>query len=733
MNTKKINKMKKLKEQSFILFLMLLTLLISAKCNSQSESKTDESKNELKLETIEKFMPPISEEIASKKADSILKLMSLEEKLLMIKGDKFFFIKGFEKYNIPNLYLSDATQGVNIRQGFDNADFGKQIEKSTAFPAAIALTSTWNPELARNYAKSIGEECRAGGIGVLLGPGMNIYRHSQCGRNFEYFGEDPFLASRMIENYVLGVQSTGTITTLKHFVANNTDHNRRASNSVVSERALHEIYTPAFKAGIDAGAMAVMTSYNQVNGQWAGQSDYVINQLLRKDLGFNWLVMTDWWSVNDAKKLVLSGQDLEMAGGESMHNIQELLDKGEITEAHIDRMVKSILKTEIAMGFLERPIKDESYLKNFDQHVAVAHQTAAEGIVLLRNENNILPLDAKSDKKILLVGDYIKEILKGFGSGEVAGFDHVTLEKALTSTFPNLTYSAKPKDKEISEADIVIVSTGIQEGEGNDRSFSMHKKQEDFVKKCAELNKNVVVLVTTGSGIRMTDWYNKVSAIVYTWYMGQQGYAALVQILSGKISPSGHLPISIEKEFSDSPGYGYVADGYNFKFGWATDPDIKKAEKMLYDVEYKEDVLVGYRWYDTKKIEPLYPFGFGLSYTTFEYKNFSLSAEKITKDGLVEVSFDITNTGKVDAASVAQIYVQDVECTEVRPEKELKAFKKVFLKAGETQTVKIVLGSKAFAFWSEKTKAWTVEAGDFNILLAQSSRDIKATKKLVVK
>lgn len=723
--------MKKRKQTCFLLLIMA-AVVISTNCNAQSIQKSEETKNDLKPLTIEKFMPPVSEEIAIQRADAILKLMSLDEKLAMIKGNNFFFTKGFEKYNIPGLYLSDATQGVNIRQSFKDADFGEQIEKSTAFPAAIALAATWNPEIARNYAKSIGEECRAGGIAVLLGPGMNIYRHAQCGRNFEYFGEDPFLASRMIENYVLGMQSTGTISTLKHFVANNTDHKRRASNSIVSERALHEIYTPAFKAGIDAGALSVMTSYNRVNGEWAGQSDYVINQLLRKDLGFKWLVMTDWWSVNDAKKLVLSGQDLEMPGGESMHNIRELLDKGEITEANIDRMVGSILKTIIAMGLLDRPIKDESYLKNFDQHVAVAHQTAAEGIVLLKNDNHILPLDAKSGKKILLLGEYTDVILKGFGSGEVLGFNHVTLEKALTGTFPDLTYSAKATNKEISKADVVIVSVGTEDGEGNDRAFALKENQEKLLLRCAKLNKNVIVLVTSGSGIRMTSWNDKVSAIVYNWYPGQEGYAALAEILSGKISPSGHLPISIEKEFSDSPGYGYIADDVKFETGWASDPNMEQAESLLYDIEYKEDILVGYRWYDAKKIEPLYAFGHGLTYTDFEYKNLSLSAERIAKDGLVEVSFEITNSGKADAASVAQIYVQDVVSAEIRPEKELKAFRKVFLKAGETQTVKIVLDSKAFAYWSEKSKAWTVEPGDFNIVLAQSSRDIKDSKKLVV-
>lgn len=712
-------------------FLIFAGILLLNSCNAQ-ENKT-ENKNMIKPNEKEVFIPPVSEEKAKEKADSVVNLMSLDEKLEMIKGFKSFYIKGFEKYGLPILYLSDATQGVHIRKGFGGENFDQQMEKSTAFPAAICLAATWNPEIARKYAKSIGEECRAGGVGVLLGPGMNIYRQAQCGRNFEYFGEDPFLAGSMIEKYVLGMQSTGTITTLKHFVANNTDYNRRASNSVVSERTLHEIYLPAFKAGVDAGAMAVMTSYNLVNGEWAGQSDYVINNLLRKQLGYKWLVMTDWWSVNDAKKVVLSGQDLEMPKGASMENINELLASGEISETDINRMVSSIIKTEIAMGLLDRRVEDKSYYEKFDEHVKVAHQTAGEGIVLLKNQNSILPLKANSDKKILLTGKYIDEIVKGGGSGEVEGYDHITMEKALTETFPNLTFSAKAKKKELETADVVIVSVGTEDHEGWDRPFALPEKQEKMIQKATELNKNVIVIINSGSGIRLTDWNDKVAAILYNWYPGQQGNAALAEILSGKISPSGHLPFTIEKEFSDSPGYGYLPEDFKFKTGWINDPDMKKAEELRYDIEYKEGVLVGYRWYDTKNIEPLYHFGHGLAYSSFEFKNLKLSSNEITKDELIEVSFEITNTGNVEAGTVAQIYVKDVESSEIRPEKELKAFEKVFLKAGESKTVKLKLDKSAFAFWSEKAKDWTVESGDFEIILAKSAGNVVEKAKLTVK
>ena len=317
----------------------------------------------------ERFQP-LSFEQADKKADSVLTLMTMDEKIALVGGDRSFFIRPLPRLNLEEVYMSDATQGVHIRENFTGIDLSKyQLEKSTSFPSPISLASTWNPDLAYKYAEAIGEECRAGGIGILLGPGMNAYRQSQCGRNFEYFGEDPFLRSRMIEEYVKGVQSTGTIATLKHFVANNTDYYRRKSNSVVDERALHEIYLPPFKAGIDAGAKAVMTSYNLLNGEWCGQSETVINEILRKQLGFKWLVMTDWWSVYDGEKLAKSGQDLEMPLAVALKDAPALIRDGKVKAGDIERMAKSILRTYFAMK-LDVMKRDTSYYHNFENHEA---------------------------------------------------------------------------------------------------------------------------------------------------------------------------------------------------------------------------------------------------------------------------------------------------------------------------------------------------------------------------
>jgi beta-glucosidase len=674
------------------------------------------------------FTPPVDFSEADKRTDEILKKMTLEEKIQYVGGHNMFFIKGFEKYNIPQLYLSDATQGVHIRKELSNL-----MEKSTAFPCPIALTATWNPQLANQYARCIGEECRAGDVAVLLGPGMNIYRVSQNGRNFEYFGEDPFLASRMVENYVTGVQRTGTISTLKHFVCNNNDYYRRTTNAIVDERTLNEIYLPAFKAGIDAGAMAVMTSYNKVNGEWAGQSKYVITDLLRKQLGFKWLVMTDWWSVWDPEKTITSGQDLEMPG-EPVSTIKylkeagdvyvrtnaaRLISEGKVSEADITRMAKNIMRTCIAMGLYDRPVKDTTLLTKLPEHEQIALQTAREAIVLLRNKNNTLPITKSG--KILLTGKYAEKLARGLGSAEVLGYNNISMVDALKKEFGNnLEYSKKPTNEQIKSANIVLLSVGTQDCEGWDMPFNqpeMDKQVQDIL----ALNLNVVVIVNTGGGLNMSAWNEKVPAIIYSWYVGQNGNTALAEILSGKINPSGKLPISIEKKFEDSPASNYIPEGEKLYTGWEEDMNLWHKQNNL---EYKEGVFVGYRWYEAKKIVPLYPFGFGLSYTSFEFSNLQLSNNTFKNEETITVNFTVKNTGKVAGAEVAQLYIKDNEASVPRPLKELKGFSKIYLNAGESKTVSITLSKKDFSFWDIKRNNWYTEPGEFTIMVGSSSDKI---------
>lgn len=664
------------------------------------------------------FMTPVPYAEADKRAGEVLAKLKLEEKIELISGYNSFFIKGFPQYGMPELYLADATQGVNIRR-----NLSQQLEKSTAFPAAIGLAATWDPSLAYQYAHSVGEECRAGGVAVLLGPGMNIYRISQCGRNFEYFGEDPFLASRMVERYVTGVLDTGTIPTVKHFVANNSDYYRRTSNSIVDERTLHEIYLPAFKAGIDAGAMAVMTSYNQLNGEWVGQSEYAINQLLRKELGFRWLVMSDWWSVWDAEKIIKSGQDLEMPGEKFLKaDALRLVQTGKVTEAQIDRMAKSIIRTTIAMGLYDRPVKDEAFLKKFPEHQQVALQTAREGIVLLKNKDGLLPLKKGAAKKILLTGIFVENLARGGGAADVEGYEVVTLLQALKDAYGDqLEYVKNPTDQQISSADAVILSTGTFDNEGWDRPFALPERDEVVVKKTVQLNPRTIVVVNSGGGIQMTDWNDQAGAVVYAWYPGQTGNRALAEILTGQVNPSGKLPISIEKRFEDSPGYGYIPAGEQIYAGWEQDNNMAHP---INNIEYKEGVFVGYRWYEQKKIQPLYAFGHGLSYSQFEYSQLKITPATIRPEGRVTVECVVKNTGAVAGTEIAQLYVRDVESSVPRPMKELKGFSRVTLKPGESRVVRIRVTGKDLGFWDVQRHTWFTEPGAFRILVGGASDKI---------
>ena len=671
---------------------------------------------------------PRTEEDADPKAKEVLSRMTVDEKLAYVGGDKSFFIRALPRLGLREVYMTDATQGVHIRESSGSIDLSKhQLDRSTAFPCPILLAATWNPDLAYSYAEAVGEECRAGGIGILLGPGFNSYRHSQCGRNFEYFGEDPFLRSRMIEHYVRGVQSTGTIATLKHFVANNTEFYRRKSNSIVDERTLHEIYLPPFKAGIDAGARAVMTSYNLLNGEWCGESKRVISDLLRRDLGFRGLVMTDWWSVHDGVKLAASGQDLEMPRAIALETGKELIASGAVGMNDIDRMVMSILRTYFVMRLDEREPSPE-YLARFVAHEEIGLRTAGEGIVLLKNDRNILPIGNQA-KAILLTGAYVDTLVAGGGSAEVKGYNRRTMLDELRKVFgERIRFTISPSEEEIRSADVVLCNVGTLDSEGWDRPFALPAEQENLVKRCVAQNPHTVVIVTSGSGIRMTDWSDRAKAILYAWYVGQSGNTALAEILAGKTNPSGKLPITIEKDFRDSPGAGYTPKGEELYSGWNSD-----GEKVhpVYDVRYDEGIFVGYRWYDTKNIKPLFPFGHGLSYTSFAYRDLNISREKAGQP-VVSVSFTVKNAGAREGAEVAQVYVQDVECSVPRPVKELKGFRKVSLKPGQQVTIRVDLHASDFSFWNPETRRWQAEPGVFRILVGSSSADVRLAGEVSV-
>lgn len=654
-------------------------------------------------------------------ADEKLAELTLDEKALFMRGHSDFYFYGVPGKGIPFLYLSDATQGVHIRTNLPDSALVKQLDRSTAMPCPIMLTATFNGDMARRYATAIGEECRAGGVEVLLGPGVNITKNAQDGRNYEYMGEDPYLSSLMASNYVSGMLSTGTAPCLKHFICNETEFYRRRSNSVVDERALHEVYMAPFRAGIEAGCPYVMTSYNLVNGEWAGQSKFVIDTLLRRDLGFRGSVMSDWRSVYDPAKVLASGQNTVMPGNRrEVAALDALLATGTVTEAQIDDMIRPVIATGLAYGLYDRDKYRPELLDRFDDHARTAYETAAEGIVLLRN-NGVLPV--ADGKKILLCGKFFdrdpRDNNHPSSSADVKGWDYVTLQQGMANNFGSrLTVNATPGDAEIEAADIVLAVVGTTDLESFERPFALPKAEEAFITNVVSRNPNTVVLVLSGSGIRMTGWNDDAAAIVYGWYPGQNGMQAIADLLAGKINPSGKLPLTIDREFSESACAGVMPAGAEFyNTAWRA---YNEALIAPFDVRYDESVLTGYRWYDAKGKEPLYSFGHGLSYTTF-----SLDKPQVkVADGTVRVKVCLTNTGSREGAEVVQVYVGEDAPTVLRPVRELKGVAKLSVAPGKSEWVEIEIPVEKLSFWDDTVHGWRLNPGKYTAWVGTSSADL---------
>ena len=684
--------------------------------------------------------PVMSYEEAEAKANEILKSLTLEEKLSMTQGHNRFFFPGVPEKGMPYIYTTDASMGVKNKQHMHDASEIILAERTTQFPAFIMLAATFNPDLAYKYGHAVGEEARMAGAGVILGPGMNIYRNARCGRNFEYLGEDPYLAASIIYDYVTGMQSTGTLACAKHFLGNQTEFYRRRSNSIIDERAIMEIYTPAFKAAIDAGVATVMTAYNQLNGEWAGESKYVITDLLRGALGFKGMVMSDWNSIYDWKNVILSGQNLDMPGEDAFYikkKPADLVAEGVVTEQDIENMIRPTIATCIRWGLYDRYNSGKQYDRSLEAklpaHLQISYQTAAEGTVLLRN-NGILPLAA--DKKLLVVGKWFDKVPHGGGAARVTGYDHKTLQMELPKVFGNVEFVANPTSEQLKAAEVVLCVTGTYDSESSEREFAMDKKDEQFVRNVVAANPNTIVLVHSGSAIDMTAWSDKCAALLYGWYPGQNGAEALRDIIAGKVNPSGKLPMTIERDFADSPAVNSVPEGFNLAKAKGN-PNEKAFHPWTYDVHYDESVLVGYRWYEKKGIQTLFPFGYGLSYTTFELaKPKILSKGKVktlTDEAPLKVAIEVNNTGAVAGTEVVQLYIAEKNPTVLRPNKELKAFRKVAVESGKKAVVTFEVDKKMCAFWCDKSHAWTTNPGEYEILIGTSSADIAAVLPFVVK
>jgi len=672
---------------------------------------------------------------AEKKARTILNEMTLEEKVRYISGYRDFGTLPIERLNLPPVWFADATSGV--RRGL-----------STAFPVNVAMTASWNRELIKKAGMSIGEECRAKGISVLLGPGMNIYRVPTCGRNFEYMGEDPFLAGSMGSAYIHGVQSRDVIACAKHYTANNSDYDRHRMSSDMDERTLREIYLPHFRMSVKEGNVkSIMTAYNPVNGIHASQHRHLIYDILFGEWGFDGFVMSDWTSVYSVKPVVQHGVDIEMPNGKYLNkeNILPLIKKGEISEADIDRKVMHLLTTFFEMGILERPVVSDRYGVNTDEHRKAALDIAREGIVLLKNENSLLPLVSSKVKKIAVLGPMaINTETSGGGSSEVFPFSKTDILTGLKELAPDgveVEYAGSIGSfitgrSTVKNANAVIVCVGFnrdQESETFDKSWDLPGCQEALIENAADLNPNTIVILTTGSGVE-GKWIDSIPGLVHSFFLGQSSGLAVADVLYGNVNPGGKLPFTMAKKWDDILATKYYVDIPWLKspfriFGNEEDPEDPDDHKIFH-MEYGEKLMVGYRHFDTNNVEPRFPFGFGLSYTTFEMPTLSLSSSTMRGNSTITARVTVRNTGKTAGSEVVQLYVQDVKSSHPRPLKELKGFSKVYLEPGQSKTVSITIDRMALSYFNPDTKKWTAEPGEFVIMVGNSSRNILQMKSI---
>ncbi|MDD4920849.1 MAG: glycoside hydrolase family 3 C-terminal domain-containing protein [Bacteroidales bacterium] len=681
------------------------------------------------------------------RVNDALSRMTLEEKVALCHAQSKFSSAGVPRLGIPELWTNDGPCGVRQDVLWDSWGVANQTNDSSMyFPTLTCLAATWNPVLSEAFGKALGEEALYRKKAVQLAPGVNIHRSPFNGRNFEYMGEDPYLASKMSVPYIQGIQSNGVAACVKHFALNNQETWRSEVNVEVSERALREIYLPAFKAAVQEGKVwTVMGAYNQFRGSFCCQSDYLLNQILKKEWGFDGVVLSDWSAVHNTKEAAYNGLDLEMGTPVKYHEyfladpFLKLLKNGQISKSVVDEKARRILRL-IFRTAMNRNRGWGSF--NTAEHSKVGHDVAAEGIVLLKNEKKLLPLDRNKIKSIAVMGENatryhamgggsaaikaryqispLDGIRKEFGKDVqikyTMGYASDTpLEKETIPSPYNADSLKREALKMAASSDVVIFVGGLnknrhQDGEGSDReTYELPYGQPELLKELAKVNKNVVFVLLTGTSVDLT-FTGNIPSILQTWYGGAESGSALADVLSGKVNPSGKLPISFPKKITDCGAHFY---------GEASFPGINQ------QVKYLEDIFVGYRWYDTRGIETMYPFGFGLSYTSFDYGKIIINKTEYASNEVVNIKFALKNTGSVDGAEVSQVYISQPKSSVPRPAKELKGFAKTYLKAGETKEVEIRLPVKDWAYYDEASSSWKVEPGSFIIQLGASSTDIK--------
>lgn len=698
--------------------------------------------------------------------DEVVKAMTLDEKAHLVIGSGYPGPNGvagatyaIPRLSIPSIILSDGPAGVRIGGFFA----GAAPRYATAFPIPSLLSATWDVDQMTKVAKAMGEESREYGVDILLAPGVNIQRDPLGGRNFEYYSEDPFLAGTMATAFINGIQSTGVGASLKHFAANNQETNRTTINAVISERALREIYLPAFEMAIkQAKPWTVMSAYNAVNGVFATQNHYLLTNILRKEWGFDGLVMSDWWAVKNPIEALRAGNDLIMPGVyrgplpmpaliKDLYNkasvptpnlIKTAVQNATLSERVLDSCVRNILKVIVKTPTFKGEYKDVDYKRKTSltkqtaaKDAGIDREVAADGMVLLKNKNHTLPFKgvtavgiAGQNAIVDLAHNKLGIIIGGGGSSQVNvdPKDVVSLAQGLKNARYVVVNSIN--GKKVVEGlgagdaaylakttDIGLVSIGRASTEGEDRpDMDMKPEEVQLIKNLSNAyhneGKKLVVILNIGAPIEVVSWRDYADAILLAWQPGQEGGNAIADVLSGKVNPSGKLPVTFPAKYNDVPSYG------NFPGDTANNV-----------VNYAEGIYVGYRYYDTKNVKPAYAFGYGLSYTNFTYDNLKLTSTKVDleKDEPLIVSVDVSNTGNVLGKEVVQLYIHDERSSLERPYKELKGFEKISLKPGETKTVTFTLNKRALSVYDEASKTWTAEEGLFKVLIGSSSRHIK--------
>ena len=663
-----------------------------------------------------------------KHADIVSK-MSLEQKAKIVSGKDYWHMEGFEELGLPVIQLTDGPHGLRKQNPDDKTVGLGGSYPATCFPPASLSGCSWDPELLEKEGEAMAEECMQEKVSVILGPGVNIKRSPTCGRNFEYFSEDPYLAGKCAAGLIKGIQSKGIGTSLKHYAANSQEAYRMTIDEVIDERALREIYLPAFEIAIkEAQPWTVMNAYNRINGTYASQSKWLLDTVARKEWGFEGIFVTDWGASVDRIPGLKAGTDLEMPTSGDLNEklIIKAVESGKLEEAVLDERVDAL----VDLILKAKPVLEQDYSYDIEQHHQIAARIAEGSMQLLKNEDALLPL--KEGQKVAVIGEMaVNPRYQGAGSSVINPTKLDNAYDNLKKLGVDVTY-ARGYKKEIDrmdntlfcealntarEADVVLVFAGLTEpfeGEGYDRkNLNMPACQNRLIAELCKVNPNVAVVLAGGSVIKMP-WQSKVKAILNSGLGGQAGGIAVANILTGKVNPSGKTTETYIKDYKDNPTFG------NYPSRAQT-------------AEHRESVYIGYRYYDKAQKNVVFPFGHGLSYTKFKYTAIKLSSTSIKDSDTVNVTFKIRNTGDVDGAEIAQVYVADKESTIFRPEKELKAFKKVFLEPGEQKEVTLSLDKRAFAFYNVKTHDWCVESGEFDILVGASSRDIRLKAKLKVK